>query len=248
MKTLCTFTRITELRHALPAADVVTLMFAPAHGNAKPYSFLAFVGGQGVIVDAVPNALIQSKQWQVYRHELDQVLAAFERSRVVTVADEQGALVMTAGGQSVMLNSLTPAPQPTPNTPAIRPIAPRPAAPEAPAIRAVRSTPPAPPAPEPPTQTTQAFKILDAALRLSAASNGAPILERLTQGYEIVISDAMGYQFDISQQEGTVITLVAGSSRKNTRYPALRAPEWDALLEVWKNLTTANVRRSGQSR
>src|SRR3954453_4887173 len=115
MKTLCTFTRITELRRVLPAADIVTLMFTPAQGNAKPYSFLAFGGGQGVIVDAIPNALIQSKQWQLWRDELDQGLAAFERSRVVTVADEHGALIMTAGGQSVMLSSLTPAPKPTPN-------------------------------------------------------------------------------------------------------------------------------------
>lgn len=95
---------------------------------------------------------------------------------------------------------------------------------------------------------TQAFKILEAALRLSAASNGAPILERCPQGHQIIISDVMGYQFDTSQPDGTIITLVAGSSRKTTRYPALRAQESETLLQLWKTLGTQSLNRNPKVR
>ncbi|MEO8393070.1 MAG: hypothetical protein ABI700_08750 [Chloroflexota bacterium] len=229
MKTLCTLTRAAELRQVLPAYDPVTLLFTPADGKEKRFSFLVFEGGQGVIVEAIPNTMMQPKQWKLSRAELDRALAACERSRMVTIADEHGALVLTAGAQSAILSSLAPLPRPALTIPLIRPLSPRPVI----------------AAPRPPNEAqTQAFKILDAALRLSGASNGVPILERCSDGYQIIISDTTCYKIDTSHPDATMFTLIAGNSRKNTRYPALTALEWDALLEIWKQLGSASLRRN----
>src|SRR4051794_24128625 len=85
MKTLCTFTRVAELRRALPNHDPVTLVFTPEEVNTMPFSFLAFEGGQGVMVEATPNTMMQPKQWTVPRAEMDRSLAALEGSRMVMV-------------------------------------------------------------------------------------------------------------------------------------------------------------------
>jgi hypothetical protein len=86
------------------------------------------------------------------------------------------------------------------------------------------------------TPRSQAFNVIDAALRLSGATNGAPIVEhnRGLAPYEIVITPSLRYRVSFTEGMVTVVTVIAGGQEQVTRYPKLSLSEFCRLFLMWR--------------
>ena len=220
MTTLCTFSQVAQLRAALPTDEEnVTLQYTPIRGE---HFARLDCGRVSVLAEPIRGLLAspratQPKRWTLPRTELDAALAALERSSPITVGDEGGALVLTAGGQTFRFALDDEDTRP------ITPVETSPAFP--PLTRAGGYTPPSP-----------AFTVIDAALHRSGATNGVPILRHVPSlaAYEIEVTPALRYQVSLSEWRATVVTVITGDQEQTTRYPKLSSTEFSRLFLVWQ--------------